>query len=85
MFKQRKTRGFNLKSRYYDEDKERRDNVLRTKNEKIPFEDKEKYRERLRQNWEYRRSTSSSKNYGMRLVIIFGVLVALVYALFYIF
>lgn len=85
MFKQRKTRGFNLQGRYYNEDKERRDNVLRKKDEKIPFEDKEKYRERLRQNWEYRRTTKAGKNFGMRIIVIFGILVALLYALFFIF
>jgi len=82
MFKQRKPRGFDLKGRYYDEAKERRDNLLRKKDEKIPFDDKEKYRERLRQNWEARRTTGASSNFGMRLLIIIAILVGLVYALF---
>jgi hypothetical protein len=85
MFKQRKPRGFDLKGRYFDENKARRDNILRKKDEVIPFDDKEKYRERLRQNWEHRRATGTSKNFGMRIIIIFGILVALLYALFYIF
>lgn len=85
MFKQRKPRGFDLKGRYFDENKARRDNILRKKDEVIPFNDKEKYRERLRQNWETRRATGTSKNFGMRIIVIFGVLVALLYALFYIF
>lgn len=82
MFKQRKPRGFDLKGRYYDEAKERRDNLLRAKDEKIPFDDKEKYRERLRQNWDARRTTGASSNFGMRLLIIIAILVGLVYALF---
>ena len=85
MFKQRKPRGFELKGRYYDENKERREMLLRTKDEKIPFDDKEKYRERLRQNWEYRRTTGTKSNFGMRIIIIFGILAALLYALFYFF
>lgn len=83
MFKQRKPRNFSLKGRYYDEDKERRNNLLRKKDEKIPFDDKEKYRERLRQNWEYRRSTGASQNFGLRLVVIIAILLVLVYALFF--
>jgi hypothetical protein len=85
MFKQRKPRGFGLKGRYYDEDKERRDNLLRRNEDEIPFGDKEKYRERLRKNWEYRRITSTSKNFGGRLIIILAVLVILIYALLFIF
>ncbi len=83
MFRQRKPRGFSLKGRYYNEDKERRDNLLRKKDEKIPFDDKEKYRERLRENWAYRRSTGGSQNFGLRVVIILAILVGLLYALFY--
>ena len=83
MFKQRKPRGFGLKGRYYDEDKERRNNLLRKKDEKIPFEDKEKYRERLRQNWEYRRSTGASKSFGTRILIILLILIGLLYVLFF--
>ena len=82
MFKQNKPRSFDLKGRYYDEAKNRRDNLLRTKDEEIPFDDKEKYRERLRQNWDARRSAGASNNMGMRLIIIIAILVGLVYALF---
>jgi len=85
MFKQRKPRGFELKGRYYDENKERRDMLLRKKDENIPFDDKEKYRERLRTNWEYRRTTGKASNFGLRIIVIFGILAALLYALFYIF
>ena len=85
MFKQTKPRGFDLKGRYFDENKDRRDMLLRKKPEDIPFDDKEKYRERLRQNWESRRTTGTKSNFGMRLIVIFGILAALLYVLFYIF
>jgi hypothetical protein len=83
MFRQQKPRGFSLKGRYFDEDKDRRDKLLRKKDEKIPFDDKEKYRERLRENWEYRRTTGSSRNFGIRVLIILAILVGLLYALFF--
>jgi hypothetical protein len=82
MFKQQKPRGFDLKGRYFDEAKDRRDALLRKSDEHIPFDDKEKYRERLRQNWNARRSPSASSNFGMRLIIILAILIGLVYALF---
>ena len=84
MFKTRKPKGFNLKGRYFNEDRDRRDNILRKKDEKIPFDDKEKYRERLRQNWEYRRTTSGKSNYGIRLIVIVAILVLLLYVLFFV-
>jgi hypothetical protein len=83
MFKQRKPRGFALKGRYYDEDKERRNNLLRKKDEKIPFDDKEKYRERLRENWAYRRTTGGSQHFGIRVLVILAILVGLLYVLFF--
>lgn len=82
MFKQHKPRGFNLQGRYYDEDKERRDDLLRKNEAEIPFGDKEKYRQRLRKNWEYRRTTNHNKNYGLRIMVIIGILLLLLYIIF---
>ena len=84
MFKTRKPRQFNLKGRYFDEDRDRRDSVLRKNEDKIPFDDKEKYRARLRDNWDYRRSTRGSSNFGIRVIVIVGILVLLLYLLFFI-
>jgi len=84
MFKTRKPRGFNLKGRFYDEDKERRDNLLRKNEDEIPFGDSDKYRERLRKNWEYRRTTNTPANYNTRLIVILSILMLILFIIFYI-
>lgn len=84
MFKTRKPRSFNLKGRYFDVDRDRRDTILRKNEENIPFDDKEKYRARLRENWDYRRITRTGSNFGIRVIVITGILVLLLYLLFFI-
>jgi len=48
--------------------------------DEIPFQNKDKYRDRLRENWDLRRkrSAGASEGYGKRLLFSFLFLVALV-------
>ena len=84
MFKQNKPRGFELKGRYYDENKERRDNLLRKDEDVAKLDDREKYRERLRESWQRNRSLNNNFGVGRRFLIILAVLVALLYVVLYV-
>lgn len=81
MFKVTKPRGFDLKPRYYDEDKERVDKLkARVKNDSPPIGNREAYREHLHENWQRRRLTNSRKSFStLRILLIFAALLALVY------
>lgn len=64
-FARRQPRQFNPKPRYYDERKDRLRIIERPEGvDEIPFENKEKYRQRLRENWDLRRSQSAGKSDG---------------------
>ena len=82
MFKQAKPREFNLQPRYYDERKERLDKL------KAKYEDKENaqfdrelYRDHLRSSWSMRRE--SRRNFqNWRVLLIFGLIIAMIYWIF---
>ena len=74
-------RGFQHKPRFHDQRKERLRILERPEGvDEIPFDNKEKYRERLRENWELRRTQSSGKSdgYAKRLLYSLLFLIALV-------
>lgn len=82
MFRQIKTKGFDLKPRYYDADKERRNKILRKGEEEIPFGDSKKYGERLREKWEQKRTTATKDNFATRIMVILVILAGLIYLFF---
>ncbi len=64
-FARRQPRQFNPKPRYYNERTERLRILERPESvDEIPFQNKEKYRQRLRENWDLRRSQSAGKSDG---------------------
>lgn len=76
-----KPRGFQHKPRFHDERKERLKILERPESvDEIPFDNKEKYRQRLRDNWDLRRSQSAGKSEGYlkRLLISFLFLVIVI-------
>lgn len=84
LFKQQKPRAFNLQPRYYNERKERLDKLkARYDSPKEGAEfDQNLYREHLRDSWSRKRLTSSQGPSLIRVVLILGVLVALIYYVF---
>ena len=80
-FARRAPRGFQLKPRFHDERSERLRILKREEGvDEIPFQNREKYRERLRENWDLRRAQSAGKSDGFskRLLLSLLFLVALV-------
>jgi hypothetical protein len=71
-FARNQPRGFQHKSRFHDERKERLKLLERPEGEdEIPFDNKEKYRQRIRDNWDLRRAQSAGKSdgYAKRLIV----------------
>lgn len=80
-FNRREPRGFQLQPRYHDERKDRLRILERPEGvDEIPFQNKEKYRDRIRENWDLRRkrSAGASDGYTKRLLISIGFLIALI-------
>ncbi|MDG1656666.1 MAG: hypothetical protein P8H60_05855 [Schleiferiaceae bacterium] len=81
LFERRQPRGFQHQPRFHDERKDRL-RILERKEgiDEIPFQNKDKYRDRLRENWDLRRkrSAGASEDYGKRLLVSFLFLVVLV-------
>lgn len=76
---QRKPKGFNLKPRYYNERKEKLDNLRAKHDGKSDFEtNREAYREQLHEAWSGKRN-ESGKGSGMRILIIFAILLLVAY------
>jgi hypothetical protein len=86
-FERRKPRGFQHQPRFHDERQERLRILQRNERiDEIPFKNKEKYRDRIRENWDLRRkrSAGASEGFVRRLVISFLALtVLLVLAVYY--
>lgn len=85
-FGHRQPRQFNHKPRYHDERKDRLRILERAEGvDEIPFQNKEKYRDRLRENWDLRRSQSAGKSDGFlqRILISFAILAAIMVAAYY--
>ncbi|MEY2962921.1 MAG: hypothetical protein RL754_182 [Bacteroidota bacterium] len=81
LFERRQPRGFQHKPRFHDERKERLRILERPETaDEIPFQNREKYRDRIRENWDLRRkrSAGASEGYGKRLFFSFLFLLALV-------
>lgn len=80
-FVRNKPRGFQHQARFHNEREERIRMLERPEGEgEIPFGDKDKYRQRLRDNWDLRRAQSAGKSdgYAKRLLYSLLILVALV-------
>ena len=80
LFERRKPRGFQHQPRFHDERQERLRILERNESiDKIPFQNKEKYRDRIRENWDLRRkrSAGASEGFVRRLVISFFAFTAL--------
>jgi len=74
-------RGFQHKPRFHNEREERIRILERPEGvDEIPFDNKEKYRQRLRDNWDLRRAQSAGKSdgYAKRLLYSLLFLIALV-------
>ena len=86
-FERRQPRGFQHHSRFHDERKERLRILERNDTvDEIPFQDKNKYRDRLRENWDLRRkrSAGASEGFAKRILISFLALAVLtVLAVYY--
>ena len=81
LFERRQPRGFQHQPRYHAERKDRLRILERNEGvDEIPFQNKDKYRDRLRENWDLRRNRSAgaSEGYGQRLLLSFPLLVVLV-------
>lgn len=80
-FKVLPTRGFQHKPRFFNERKERI-RILEEAHEQneLPYENAERYRERMRANWESKRKVklNDSKGYITRMLVAFAILAALV-------
>ena len=66
--------GFQHQPRFHDERQERLRILERNENiDEIPFQNKEKYRDRLRENWDLRRkrSAGASEGFAKRILISF--------------
>jgi hypothetical protein len=79
-FERRTPRGFQHHSRFHDERKERLRILERNESvDEIPFNNNDKYRERLRENWDLRRKRSAGMSEGFlkRFLISVVVLIAI--------
>ena len=85
-FKQRKPRQFNLKYRYYDEQKERIAQSEARVRKKLGLEDGSEKPERLLKYGVFRNSVESAKEDKKRMMrfgVIIGVLLIFAYTFFY--
>ena len=81
-FARNQPRGFQHQARFHDERKERLKLLERPEGEdEIPFDNKEKYRQRLRDNWDLRRAQSAGKSdgYAKRLLYSLAFLLLLLF------
>ena len=79
-FERRQPRGFQHQPRFHDERQERLRILERNESvDEIPFQNKEKYRDRLRENWDLRRKRSAGASVGFvkRILISFIALAIL--------
>ena len=79
-FERRQPRGFQHQPRFHDEHQERLRILERNESvDEIPFQNKEKYRDRLRENWDLRRKRSAGASVGFvkRILISFVALAVL--------
>lgn len=81
IFRQSKPRQFSLPPRYYDERKERLDQLKAKQEEKDAdtFQDTKKYREHLRNSWDRQRKYTPGGSSTFRILLIFAALLVLTY------
>ena len=74
-FARNQPRGFQHKARFHDERKERIKLLERPEGEdEIPFDNKEKYRQRIRDNWDLRRAQRAGKSDGYAKRLLYSLL-----------
>ena len=74
-FARNQPRGFQHKARFHDERKERIKLLERPEGEdEIPFDNKEKYRQRIRDNWDLRRAQIAGKSDGYAKRLLYSLL-----------
>ena len=81
LFRQRGPKGFDLATRYYDAQKEEREERLKKLKREadadtLRAEDRRLFSERMRHSW---RRQSSDRAHILRLVIIMGMVIAILY------
>jgi hypothetical protein len=80
LFKTQRPRSFEPRHRYYDERKEKLKNLI---DRHGPSDSKEAYRARLRHEFRRHRRINSNKNANFRVILIFGLLVLIIYFLYF--